>query len=190
MSPAPSRAAPVRGFTLVEMMVSIGIFSIVMLVATSAYYNLIALDRQARATNVVVDNLSFAVDAMTRGMRTGSGYQCVATGGNDTTGNCQCFSYLDSDIGKQVTYNFNTTKHDIERYVASSGSISCTNGTAITDPAVSINTVRFFVRGTGNADDAQPQVLFTIQGSMPSDSAGHSATFTLEEDVSQRLLDL
>lgn len=179
-----------RGFTLVEMIISVGIFAMVMLVATSAYYNLIALDRQARAINVVVDNLSFAVDAMTRGIRTGTGYQCVATGGNSTDGTCSCFTYMDSNIGKQVTYHLNTTKHTIERYVVASGS-SCADGAStITDPSVTITSLKFFVRGVGNSDDIEPQVLFTIQGTMPSDSSGRVASFTLEENASQRLLDL
>ncbi len=176
-----------RGFTLVEMIVSVGLFALVMLVATSAYYNLIALDRQARAVNVVVDNLSFAVDAMTRGMRTGTGYKCVATGGNSTDGSCTCFSYSDTNIGKTVSYYFDAPTHTIKRLV---GSSACSAGTVITDPSVTINSLKFYVRGVGNSDDLQPQALFTINGTMHSDNKGGVASFSIEENATQRLLDL
>jgi len=179
-----------RGFTLIELIVSMGIFALVMLVATSAYYNLIALDRKARSVNTTVNNLSFAVDAMTRGIRTGTNYQCVATGGDSVDGSCSCFTYADSELGKQVTYHLNATKHVIERYTASSGS-SCTDGSpAITDSAVTISTLRFYVRGSSSSDDLQAQVLFTVVGTMPADNSGTRTSFTLEENASQRVLDL
>ena len=65
-----------RGFTFIEMMVSLGIFSIVMTIAMAAFFNLLSLDRQVRATNDVVGNLDFAVDSMERAIQTGTNYQC------------------------------------------------------------------------------------------------------------------
>ena len=51
-----------RGYTLVELIVSLGLFSMVMLVVTGAYLTLISLDRQARASNQLSATLSFAVE--------------------------------------------------------------------------------------------------------------------------------
>lgn len=178
------------GFSLVELIVSVAIFSVIMLAVMGAYFNLIALDRQARAVNVVVDNLSFAVEAMTRGIRTGTQFQCVATGGDSTNGACTCFTYQDSDLGKQVTYHLNSTTHTIERYTAASGS-SCADGSpSIVDPMVTVTNLVFYVRGSSSVDDVQPQVLFSLRGTMPSDSKGHTTAFAIEEYATQRLFDL
>lgn len=177
-----------KGFTLVEMIVSVGIFAMVMLVATSAYYNLINLDRRARATNEVVNNISFAMEAMTRGIRTGTNYRCNSgtTVGVVTT--CTCFTYDDSNLAVPVTYHLNSSKHVIERAV---NSTTCTDGApAITDPLINISTLKFYLRGDASTDDFQPQVRFTVKGDMPTDARGGVATFVIEEGATQRVLDL
>ncbi len=180
-----------RGFTLIEMIVSVGIFAVVMLAATSAYFTLISLDRRARATNEVVNNLSFAVDAMVRGIRTGTNFKCVASGGNDTSGTCNCFSYTDTGLAQTVSYHLQANQ-TIGREL---GGATCldANSFAITDPAITIlpGGLVFYVRGYGGpVNDLQAQVLFTVKGTMPADSAGNKASFTIEENATQRLIDL
>jgi prepilin-type N-terminal cleavage/methylation domain-containing protein len=185
-----------RGFTLVEMIVSVGIFAMVMLAATSAYLGLISLDRQARATNQVVNNLSFAVDAMARGIRTGTNYRCIDPAGspdgngNSTNGGCTCFSYTDTNLAQSVTYH-REANGTIGRAI---GVSSCLDNLSepITDPSINIasNGLIFYVRGAGNSNDQQPQVLFTLKGSMVAAGSGTTTTFTLEESATQRLIDL
>lgn len=182
-----------RGFTLVEMIVSIGLFALVMLVATAAYFNLIALDRRARATNQIVNNLSFAVDSMVRGIRTGTGFQCLNGApdayGNSTSGGCTQFTYTDTNLplgNNIVTYYL--SGHQILRTQGAVSSV--VGGTALTDPSITVTTFTFYVRGAGSGNDVQPQVLFTVKGTMPADSAGGVATFVVEEDATQRLIDL
>lgn len=185
-----------RGFTLIEMIVATGVFAMVMLAATSAYMGVVSLDRRARATNQVVNNLSFAVDAMTRGIRTGTAYRCVDpsgspdANGNSTNGLCTCFSYTDTNLGQVVTYH-REANGTIGRAV---GTASCLDSVSasITDPSISIpsNGVVFYVRGVGNTDDLQPQVLFTVRGSMLSETSGTTTTFILQESATQRLIDL
>jgi hypothetical protein len=50
--------------------------------------------------------------------------------------------------------------------------------------------VNFYVRGMGTGDDQQPQVLFTVKGAMPADTSGNDATFVIEENATQRAIDL
>lgn len=184
-----------RGFSLLEMIVSVGIFAIMMLVATSTYFTLIAIDRRARATNQVVSNISFAVDAMTRGMRTGTGYQCLNNRadsfGNSPSG-CTQFSYIDPSLpaGSNVVTYFMKANGTIGRCESNTTCLIDASAVAITDPAITITSLTFYVRGVGNTDDFQPQVLFTIKGSMPADSSGNPTTFILEESATQRLIDI
>lgn len=65
------------GFTLIEMIVSLALFSVVVTISVGALLTLIASNRQLQDEQAVLTNLSFALDSMSREIRTGSAY--VAT---------------------------------------------------------------------------------------------------------------
>jgi prepilin-type N-terminal cleavage/methylation domain-containing protein len=190
--------SPTRGFSLIELIVAMGLFSLVMLVATSAYYTLIGLDRRARATNDVVNNVSFAVDSMSRGMRTGTNYQCYDgspdADGNSTNGNCTCAAYFDTNLSKYVTYHLMGSQgnHSIGRTVGAGGPLSCNDAqaTSITAPSINISTLAFYIQGAGASDDYQPHIIYTVKGSMPADNKGNTTTFTIQGNATQRRIDL
>jgi prepilin-type N-terminal cleavage/methylation domain-containing protein len=72
------------GFTLIEMIVSLGVFSFVITIAVGALLMLVAASKQLQGEQVVMTNLSFALDSMTREIRTGTYYYCdsqASTGG-------------------------------------------------------------------------------------------------------------
>lgn len=177
----PSRT--MRGYTLLEMIVSVGIFSLIMLAATGAYLKLIALDREARSTNELVTNLSFAVDSMSRAIRTGSDYKCNKTGTNCANGTS--FRFTDAD-GRQIDYEI------------ASGRLTQSIGgapVALTDPRITISSLNFIVRGVdGGSPEScgvriQPQAIFYMKGSLPT-GQGDTVTFSIEGSATQRLLDL
>jgi len=64
------------GFTLIEMIVSLALFSVVVTISVGALLVLIASNRQLQDEQAVLTNLSFALDSMTREIRTGSNYYC------------------------------------------------------------------------------------------------------------------
>ena len=66
-----------RGFTLVEMIVSLMIFSIVAVVALAALVKIIDANNKAQTIQAAVTSLSFSLDAMSREIRTGSNIYCV-----------------------------------------------------------------------------------------------------------------
>ncbi len=65
-----------RGFTLIEMIVSLGIFSIIVTTAVGALLVLISNNQKLQGEQNVMTNLSFALDSMTREIRTGYNYHC------------------------------------------------------------------------------------------------------------------
>lgn len=173
-----------RGFTLIEMIVSVGLFSVVMLVVTAAYLAIISLDKESRSTNELVVNLSYALESMARNVRTGTSYSCAGAG----NGTCEQLSFVDAE-GKMVTYL---------RKIDSAGSAigqctsgACTSGTsvALTDPRISIQSLTFYVWGVGTGDGTQPQVLMTVHGTMQT-SASRTVDFTIQTSATQRALDL
>lgn len=179
-----STLTPARGYTLLELIVSVGIFSIVMLAATGAYLTLIKLDRQARAVNDVANNLSFAVDSMARTIRTGTSYDCVPGqgGANCTTSPGASFGFNDSESpSRSIIYSL------------SNGQIVATinGGTPVplTDPRITVSALDFRVRGVGTGDGLQPQVTFSIKGTMNT-GPGASTSFSIHGGATRRLLEL
>ena len=184
-----------------ELIVSVGIFAIVMTVVASTYITLMSLDRQARATNQLVSSLSFAVDSMMRGIRTGTQFKCLNyadTYGNSngTSGNCTQFSYKDSALTAAGSANnivtfFKKTDGTIGRCESSASCTTDAQASSLTDPAITITSIVFRVRGVGPAAlDEQPQVLFTVKGTLPADNRGTITSFVIEEGATQRVIDL
>ncbi len=65
------------GFTMLEMLVSLGIFSIVALVAVGALVRITSLNRQAQSLQTAMNSISFALESMSREMRVGTAYKCI-----------------------------------------------------------------------------------------------------------------
>lgn len=68
-----------QGFTLIEMIVSLAIFGIVVTVSVGALLVLVASNQRLQGEQKIMTNLSFALDSMTREIRTGSSYYCFSS---------------------------------------------------------------------------------------------------------------
>lgn len=186
-----------RAFSLVELIVAMGLFSVVMLLATTAYMSLIDMDRTARARAALINNLSFAVEGMARSIRTGTQYACGDMP-NESYGNGQCnsgyfvdcFSFTNQE-GKDISYVHKDGA--VGRYVGSyPGDRSCTSSTIvpITDPAVHIERLEFFPTGMFSQDGRQASVLILVQGYVDVKRRGGTVRsgFSLQTRATQRQL--
>lgn len=68
-----------RGFTLVEMIVSLGIFSVVAVVALGALVSIVSANKKAQSLQATITNLNFALETMSREMRVGFNYHCYGS---------------------------------------------------------------------------------------------------------------
>jgi prepilin-type N-terminal cleavage/methylation domain-containing protein len=66
------------GFSLIEMIVSLALFSVVATISVGALLVLIASNQQLQTEQSIMTNLSFALDSMTREIRTGTNYFCAS----------------------------------------------------------------------------------------------------------------
>lgn len=193
----PSR----RGFTLVEMIVAFGIFSIVMVVAVGSLVSLIEANHKAQALKTVVNNMHFALENISRNLRTGLVYHCDIAEGTLTMAR-DCAQNPASSIiftarnGKRMVYKYTPTTESygfIDRAVIATGEEwrlnDPTTFVPITSPEIRIEQLRFYVDGTGTADHEQPRVLIVAKGSLQGKSKVISR-FTIETLVSQRFLDV
>jgi prepilin-type N-terminal cleavage/methylation domain-containing protein len=89
------------GFSLIEMIVSLGIFSVIVTTAVGALLVLISTNQKLQGEQSVMTNLSFALDSMTREIRTGYNYYCDSTYSTEATG------------GPDNFFNDNNSQEDI-----------------------------------------------------------------------------
>lgn len=92
------------GFTLIEMIVSLAVFSIVIMMSVGALLMLVATNGQLQNEQSVMTNLSFAIDSMTREIRTGTRYFCESRP-NDSAGPYKMFNDdtdLDAVLGDET----------------------------------------------------------------------------------------
>lgn len=168
-----------RGYTLVELMVAVGLFALIMTLAAGAYLMMISYNRHAQAISTGINNLSFALETMTRDIRTGTGY----------TSNGSTISFTNSG-GVAVSY----TRSNSSTYCGTGGGgcIVKTSGgvtAAITDPSVDITAMAFYGTGTGSGDSKQSRVTITISGSVII-AAGQSEPFAVQTGATMRGSDL
>ncbi|MHB8660532.1 MAG: prepilin-type N-terminal cleavage/methylation domain-containing protein [Minisyncoccota bacterium] len=182
-----------KGFTLIELIVSIGLFASVMTIAAGAYLTIIRVDQQAQAISTGIDNLSFALETMARSIRSGSVYDCNSdTGGstNDCSGGSNppynYFSFTAQDGITIITYRKNGSA--IEE--STDGG---TSWTPLTDPSITITSLTFYASGTANAragDYYQPYVTIVVSGTTNAGPGQPQKPFTIESSAVWRGSDL
>ncbi len=166
---------PRRGYTLIELIIAVGLFALIMLLASGAYLLMIGLNRQAQATATGINNLSFALEAMTRDIRTGTGYDC---GGQSS---CQVSSFsFNNESGTAVRYDLSGAA--LRKTIAAAPSF-------LTDPSVTISSLTFYVNGATKSDNQQPRVTIIVSGTVSS-GPGKTQPFTVETGATMRGTDL
>ena len=148
------------GFTLLELIVAIGVFIVVVTISLSAFLNVHDIQLKMSAFRAASDSLNFVVEAMAREIKEGVGHACRA-------GSCSDDQYYDeiefSTIDtppKEITYKFDNTSKSIKRKV-DSGSLE-----PFTPDNVTINNLSFTVKGFDSFPDdlQQPMVTISIEG--------------------------
>lgn len=174
-----------KGFTLIELIISLGLFAVVMLLASGAYLIMVHLNQQAQATAVGINNISFALESMTRAIRTGTNYSCVSPGIQDCGENGSSSFYFTDASGVATKYSVNNP--------GSTGALTSTVGgvtSALTDStSVGITFVRFYVFGSPKGDGFQPNVTIVVMGTV-SAGAGKTQDFGVEMTAVMRGTDI
>ncbi len=203
------RVRPQAGFTLIEMLVSIGIFSVVMVVALGALVAMSEADRKAQSLNSAINNLSAALDSMTRSIRTGAVYHCGSSGTLTLAQECPStlagdnyFTFMAYD-GTQVTYCLSQPSVGGVITLSCNTSTFCGSGNtcailrqtsgggliSMTAPEVNVSNMSFFTKGAPLADGFQPKVTILLNG-VVNVTATKTTTFNIQTSVTQRIYDI
>jgi prepilin-type N-terminal cleavage/methylation domain-containing protein len=194
-----------NGFTLIEMLVALSLFTIVVTIAVGAFLSLIGASKSVQSEQSVITTLTFVLDSMTREIRTGTNYYCNTRSVLDDTNQVATSTVRDCNTGsdglsfveagssitasasnKRVAYyydNSSTTNRTIMRKVG--------NGTpqSIVSDGITVTNAQFFVTGTDRlgvgTDINQPTVTIILEA---TDDTG--ASTVLQTTVTQRELDI
>ncbi len=170
--PTAYRLPPTKsqGFTLVELIVSVGLFVLIMTLVTGAYFIMISINRQVQASATGINNLSFALEDMTRSIRTGTAY----SGEKGST-----FSFTNAN-GQPVTYSIvGSVIQETKSGVAS----------VLNDLSVTITSLAFHPVGTTPGDVEQSRVTMIVSGTVSS-GPGKTESFTVQTGATMRGSDI
>ena len=179
-----------KGFTLVEILVVLGLFSSVMTIAVGALLSAQSINVKLQDSQSVLDNMNLSVETMSREIRYGSEFHCddtleiaLQTASSSLRKDCQ---FVDATSGGGAVLIFkpnNFTSDDrVAYYVSEQGVLlkdeyigGATTTYQITSDSVTIRSLVFYVTGaytlsgtTKNAVNAndfdQPLITVTIDG--------------------------
>ena len=175
------------GFTLIEIMVAVSIFTIIMVISMGSILSVLEANKKSQSLRTVMDNLNFTTEAMTRTIRFGSHYHCNAdvtspplNSPRDCASGASSIDVRSSD-GHQVIYKLVGGR--IVRSVDGATDYNVTS----TDLTVTNLTFRVFGSPL-YPDQFQPQVIIVV-GGYAGAKATSKSSFNIETTVSQRLFD-
>lgn len=201
-----------KGFTIIETLVSLTLFTIVVVILGGVIVSVIDINKKNQAISSVVNNLNYSIDSMVRDIKTGYAYTCqdldifTITKLLEVDNGIECNNpsqiILVSTIsGKEVVvkYEFVENDQDLNNYIKKT--TYEINGDevqsySITDISnVNIESLRFKLTHYSplncsvTCNYGQPSVFVLIKGSA-GDRELESSKFFVQTFISQRKLNL
>lgn len=170
-----------RGFTLIELIVALSVFSIAIFMATSTFLNLQNAERKVQNEVNLQDNLRFGLEMMAKEIRTGRDYHCGLSAG---------VLPLDCPAGDlSLTFQNAQLQSVIYRQIDNRIQKSVDGGAVfqpLTSVGVLIEDLTFYVSGAASGDNIQPRVLISVKASVQTKET--QKELSLQTLVSQRKL--
>lgn len=160
-----------KGFTLVEVMVSVSIFLIVAFVVTSVFITALDAYRKAKQISFLVDNLNYAFDRMVINLREGTNYSVDAS--------LDKIGFIDIE-GKDHFYKLVPVsgKNTINECVPET---SCAQ---LTDEKIDIDELTFTYYPTPSGSVRPPMVRINAQGTITQRNS--TTVINFQTTVTQR----
>jgi prepilin-type N-terminal cleavage/methylation domain-containing protein len=176
-----------KGFGLIEIMVSVGIFALVATMGIVAILSMIDSGEKSQSLNAVMQNLNTALETMARTVRTGQHYACTE-GGSGVPDGSGCVN-----TGNSILQFLPPGGADADRtvYKLESGQIKVkgpqdASYTPVTSSEVVVDDLKFYVINPSTTS-AQPRVLMVMTGHVQTRTK-NNVTFTLQTTMTQRVI--
>ncbi|MDP2638865.1 MAG: prepilin-type N-terminal cleavage/methylation domain-containing protein [Candidatus Azambacteria bacterium] len=155
------------GLTLIELLVALGIFSLVLLMIFGVFGLALKNQRHIVALRNVEDNVRFAMDSMSREIRTGSGFSSG-------------LASLTFTNAKGVSVIYRLNNNTIEKSSAGGEYLK------ITGLETTVDYLKFYLSGQALGDTLQPRISIAMGAT--SRVSNQSSNLKIQTTVSARLL--
>lgn len=163
------------GFTLVELLVAIGIFSVVTSIAVGGFTSALRTQRQVAGLVLANSNASLVIEQMAREIRTGDTF-CVS-GQTSCAGSTELV--FRNGVGDIVTYRWNSSAGSVERKVLGSGF------QPLTADNVNVRHLTFIPFGNSSGDGYPPRITI-LMGVSSRASGVEGSIINIQTTVSSR----
>lgn len=176
---------PSKGFTLIEIVVAVALFSILLGVVTSLLFVALSSQRQSITIQELVSQSSTVAEYMTRAIRQAqkeTDQECLPSEG---------LNYEITHSGSGV--KFVNAQNQCQEFFLESQRLKEVKGaqtTFLSPDDVQIISLNFFARGESQADALQPRLSFFIDMQGKNDKPGTKTRFQLQSTISQRAYDI
>ncbi len=174
-----ARVSHESGFTLLEMMIAVSVFIIAVLIIVSAIINVTEESRKARSMRLAMDNLTVAIESLTRSIREGRNIDCGCTGTTPYqnlpmsptgTGGATCIRFQVPDFtASPLEFSLDATTGRILRKKGTEAAAY------FTSEGLRISQLKFFCNGNTPAED-QPVVHIIMRGIVESPGKSKTAS--------------
>lgn len=171
------------GFTLLEMIIAVGLFAVVATVALGTLLTSTTANRKSKTERIAMDSIGFALDDITQNVRFGGNFDC------DTSTPLvldECSSseiVLTGAAGTPVYYRRATVsgREAIQRSPDGSSWVT------LTDPSVNITGLAFTVRNdVGAVSPHYPRILVRVRGTATNPDTKAQTPFALQTTITKR----
>lgn len=186
----------VSGFSLIEVLVSLSIFTVVMIISVGSLMVLIGANARAQNSQAAITNISYMLDSMTREIRTGTDYYCAASGSLPTAGGAT------QDCANSSSFAFNEGGRSLTRGLTSNRIAYRLNGSVVerrlsnqtwlpvTSRDITVTSLRFVTSGSTRNDAVAPTVTIFLSGTAGDASDDTLTEFDVQTTVVQQSIDL
>lgn len=158
------------GFTLIELIVAIGIFGLVVVMTVSIFVSALISQRRIISLRNIEDNVRFVLESMAREIRTGKNF----------SGSVNSLSFTNAK-GESIMYRLNNKT--IEK--SSDGGA---NYSIVTGPEVTVDYLNFYLLGQAPGDGLEPRVTITV--GVTSRIGNQASNIKVQNTISERSLQL
>ncbi len=190
-----------KGFSLVELLVALTVFLVLVTLGIGSLLRMIDAHAKTQSLQLIMNNLNFTLEGISRHVRFGHDYDCGRPGGDvDCAPASEGGDWINVKFeGEDVRYRlmrFDGLKEpplDEDEQGAIFRMIRIETPPEgyrevwerVTSAEVDIDALRFYVFDANDSDYDQPRVTIVIDGTAQADG-GVSTDFTLQTTVNQR----